>query len=380
METEVNNPFVLGMYVSPEYFCDREAELEQLKSHIWNGRNVVLTARRRIGKTGLIHHLFHQKDIREQYNTVFADVYTTSSFQDFVYKLTKSVLNSDIARNVNWAQKIGRFIKSLRLTLTFNNETSMPEFNITLGDIRSPETTLEEVFQYLNSSNKKTILAIDEFQTIAQYKESVSTEAQLRSVVQVSPNVRMIYSGSEAHILAEMFLSAHRPFYQSTTPMHLDVIPESEYYDFAKSHFEKIKRELSSEVFSSIYTAYNGCTWHVHSILNALYNVREEGKEIGFKDVEKALETTLCMYKYQFEELMRILSPRQQDLLRAMAREEPVEKILSEEFIIRNNLGTASSIQGSLRALERKGLVQRETDGWHILDYFLAKWILRSRF
>mgnify|MGYP006918814616 CR=1 FL=1 len=52
----VNNPFIVGGYLSPHYFCDREVETEQLIRNITNGRNVVIISVRRMGKTGLIRH------------------------------------------------------------------------------------------------------------------------------------------------------------------------------------------------------------------------------------------------------------------------------------------------------------------------------------
>lgn len=49
-----------------------------------NGRNVALISPRRLGKTGLIHHFFHQADVREQFRTFFIDIYATSSLAELV--------------------------------------------------------------------------------------------------------------------------------------------------------------------------------------------------------------------------------------------------------------------------------------------------------
>ena len=54
------NPFLLTGYVSPEYFCGRKNETKMLISALRNGRNVTLVSPRRMGKTGLIRHVFHQ--------------------------------------------------------------------------------------------------------------------------------------------------------------------------------------------------------------------------------------------------------------------------------------------------------------------------------
>ena len=54
----LSNPFVIGKYVDKDYFCDREKESEMLVHHIVNGRNVAIMSERRLGKTGLIEHVF----------------------------------------------------------------------------------------------------------------------------------------------------------------------------------------------------------------------------------------------------------------------------------------------------------------------------------
>lgn len=55
-EQVVNNPFVVGKYLSDKYFCDRSEETEFLRKQILNGRDVALISPRRIGKSGLIQH------------------------------------------------------------------------------------------------------------------------------------------------------------------------------------------------------------------------------------------------------------------------------------------------------------------------------------
>ena len=61
----LNNPFVVYGYKGAEYFCDRQKETEKMISTLYNERNITLVAPRRMGKTGLIHHVFHQME--EQY-------------------------------------------------------------------------------------------------------------------------------------------------------------------------------------------------------------------------------------------------------------------------------------------------------------------------
>ena len=60
MIAKIKNPFVVNGYVSEEYFCDRESETAELTGALRNERNMVVVSPRRMGKTGLIEHCFHQ--------------------------------------------------------------------------------------------------------------------------------------------------------------------------------------------------------------------------------------------------------------------------------------------------------------------------------
>ena len=67
---QLKNHFIYEGYESPDYFCDRIVESENLIAHLQNGRNVTLVSPRKIGKTGLIQHTFHL--IKEQIKMRFA--------------------------------------------------------------------------------------------------------------------------------------------------------------------------------------------------------------------------------------------------------------------------------------------------------------------
>ena len=78
-------------------------------------------------------------------------------------------------------------LHSLAGSLGYDPLTQTPKFDIKLGDIHSPELTLEEIFGYLERAGKPCIFAIDEFQQIAEYPEK-NVEATLRTYIQKMNN------------------------------------------------------------------------------------------------------------------------------------------------------------------------------------------------
>ena len=129
-----------------------------------------------------------------------------------------------------------------------------------------------EIFKYLEEADNPCILAIDEFQQIGNYEEK-NTEAMLRTLVQRSTNTSFIFSGSKRHLMANMFNSPSKPFYQRCMTMGLNPIPLSTYTDFAVSLFEDYGKHLDRELVSTVYNMYKGCTWFVQMIMNELFSL-----------------------------------------------------------------------------------------------------------
>ena len=185
MADRLDNPFIItGKYISGEYFCDREAETGDLVSNIVNWRNTVLVSPRRMGKTGLIHHTFAQEQIRESYETFFIDIYDTSSLEDFVLLLSKEITSRLQSKGEKFLARFLSVVSSLRLSVSADPYTGLPTIDIAPGETVTAATTLEQVFRYLEASEKPCVVAIDEFQQIADYSDGKKVIATLRKLVQ----------------------------------------------------------------------------------------------------------------------------------------------------------------------------------------------------
>ena len=235
MGTTSKNPFIVVGRIEPQYFCDREAETATLLKAIGAGNNVTLISPRRMGKTGLINHLFEQPAIADNYHTVFIDILHTGSLRELTHQLGRAVFDMVMPLGGKVVTTFLHALHSLAGKFGFDAMTGMPTFSIDLGDITRPALTLEEIFTYLDNADRPCLVAIDEFQQIAAYPEK-NIEALLRSHVQRAANSRFIFAGSEFHILQEMFLKSARPFYNSTDMLELKAI------DLKAAHKEVTER------------------------------------------------------------------------------------------------------------------------------------------
>ena len=371
---ELENPFVYKGYDGPTYFCDREKETENLISALKDGRNITLLSPRKIGKTGLIKHVFNRISSTEKDAVcIYVDIFSTQNLHDFVQVLGAAIVDEALRREKSLMSKVLDAFKAWRPVVTVDVLTGMPSLSLNI-DSTSDEYTLKSIFDYLKSSKKKVYVAIDEFQQVAYYPEK-GTEALLRSHVQFS-NAGFIFSGSRQHLMAEMFNSPQRPFYQSTEFMNLQPIPEDAYYEFASRFFEAKKGSLSQEVFHDIYQRFDGYTWYIQLMMNRLYEGNKRITELH--QATDAIIAVLATLTPQYEMLMTFLTSNQVNLLKAIAKEGKVEQPQSNEFIKRNDLPSPSSVKAALDVLVDKELVYTQPDGYIIYDRLLNLWLQRG--
>ena len=366
------NPFLLAGYLSPGYFCDREQETAKLASALKNGRNVTLTSPRRMGKTGLILHLFNRLE-QEGIACYYVDLYQTDSLASLVEQLGNAVLGTLDSTEKKIVKKVGEFFKSLRPTINIDPQTGEPGFTVNVQPLQA-EYSFQEILNYMEQADKPCIVAFDEFQTITEYADK-KVEALLRSYIQRLNNVHFIFSGSQRHILINMFASASRPFYQSTQLMELNPLHEEIYYDFANNFFEAKKGSIDKEVFHSLYQRFDGYTWYLQAVLHRLY---EQEKHVNTESqLSDAILFQINTLSSHYQTLTTFLTDNQLSLLKAIALAGVVSQPQSMDFIQHYSLPTASSVKSALEVLADKDLVYRTPEGYIVYDRFMGLWLCR---
>jgi uncharacterized protein len=371
-KSKPSNPFLVTGYHSPAYFCNRKAESERIINALSNGRNLTLISPRRMGKTGLIQHVFETGTSKTFFKGYYIDLYPTKTLRDLTVKLGQAVLgtlDSVPAKVLN--QTLGMF-KNLRPLLSFDPITGTPQIEVTLADDERPKESLDEIFDYIGGHTEQCVIAIDEFQQVLSYPEQ-NVEALFRSYSQQLSNVRFIFSGSQRHVMEGMFRNPARPFYQSTELMFLDRIPSNEYVKFAVEKFAKAKKVVSSELVERLYKMVSGHTWYVQYLLNRLYSLPVTSYNL--QDADAMVNQVLKENEPFYEGYTKLITARQWNLMEAIAQEGEVQKPNSQEFLSKYNLGAASTVQSALVALVEKELVLEEGGVYSIYDRFLGMWL-----
>ena len=366
------NPFIYQGYVSPDYFCDRTEETEELIANLQNGRNTTLVSPRRIGKTGLIRNAFYRiKEMDKDAICIYIDIFATKNQHDFVQQFGTAIAQHVMTHQQKALKRLLEFFGSWRPVFSIDPLTSMPTVSVNIEPSQSV-MTLKGIFDFLEQSRQKVYIAIDEFQQITYYPEQ-DLEAQLRSYIQFAPTIKFIFSGSKQHLMAQMFQSPERPFYQSTASMGLGPLHEEIYYDFARHFFETKRRSISHEVFSALYQRFDGITQNIQQILNRLYEVeRHIDKE---HQVKEAVRHIVNRNSMQYGALVGFLTDNQLSLLKAIAKSDRVVSPQANDFIKQYDLPSASSVKTALTLLLDKDLIYHDAKGYWVYDRFFDLWL-----
>ena len=368
------NPFVVGKYLSEAYFCDRSTETAFLLKQIENGRDVAIISPRRMGKSGLIHHLFNQPAVREHYYVFYIDIYATTSLAEFVYMMGKEIYGQLTSRVAQFQDKFFQVVKSLRMGFKIDPMTGQPTFDLGLGDIQSPQTSLDEIFALIEQADMPCIIAIDEFQQIGEYMEK-NVEALLRTKIQQCHRSQFLFAGSKRHTMSNMFNSPAKPFYQSAICMGLDPIPMEVYADFAIKLFGQRSRHLQPDVPQLVWRRYEGYTWFVQMIMNELFSLTPEGATCTAEMIDEAQHNVIMAQESTYIELLSNLPPRQKVVLQAIAKEGIANSVTSSKFIRKYNLNSASSVQSAVKLLLKNDIVTQNGSSYCIYDRFLSEWL-----
>ena len=377
----MENPFYITGIIPEPYFCDREKETLWMIRTLENKAHILLTSPRRMGKTQLVRHVFEQSSIKDNFYTFYTDIYPTTSLHELVLFLSKEIYSVLVPKGKTVLDKFLAGLHSLAGCFGYDPISNTPTFNIKLGDIHSPELTLEEIFKYLEHADKPCIFAIDEFQQIANYPEK-NVEAMLRTHIQQMNNCLFVYAGSNRHVLENMFNSAAKPFYNSAEQIYLDSIPKDIYMNFAEAQFAKAGRSITPDALSYDYDLFEGHTYYVHNVLHNAFAYVNPEKTIDETDIKKTLNDILEDKGRSFASVMNQLNYQQKETLVAVAKERRISGVTSIAFVKKHMLKSPSSVQYAISTLLDKQLLTYQNDGrskvYSVSDRFLEMWISKS--
>ena len=341
-------------------FCNRLEEITQLKTCIEQLRPVLLVSPRRYGKTSLaIRAITQMKMPFAQFD--FFSVVEESDIEKVILQGAGKLISQmetipqkalKLASELFDGTHIRAVLTKMGVSIEINRRKEKPAYHVL--DI------LEKIERLAQKTDKKIILFFDEFQCVGEIASNHAMESVLRQVAQLTKSIAFIFSGSNRHLLNQMFEDRTRPFYKLCERIALDRISETAYINHIQLAAKAIWRaEISSQVLNAIFSVTARHPYYVNLLCSRLW--RGE-----LPDAEMVHQT---WYQYAKEERssvsseMELLSKNQRKLLTILARVGETKAPLGSEFIQKARMAKAS-IEQSLNFLEQKDYIYKDENGY----------------
>lgn len=371
----MQNPFAFSNYVTGESFCNRNKELSELLKYIKGSQNVLLFSHRRFGKSSLIQQVFSKiKEKGLNIGAMHVELYGTISEKDFITRIFQGLnqLESNLERLL---KSVSKALSKIKLDLSIDSVTGTASISPSFAAVNE-KIILEELMSILlkYSQKRKLVIAFDEFQEVANYTED-GFEKRLRSFIQHHSNICYIFSGSQKHLITEMFNSNSRAFYKLADSFPLGKIETEHYIPWIKNLFSRKNVFLPIELIEEIVSRFENHPMYIQNFLFHLWEIprnKEYSPEI-INDLEnKIIEKRSLEYTVLWE----TLSINQKKTLKLILLNNGAN-LFNADSLKSVNLKTGSLVTKALSSLVKKEIIIKNGT-YMIQDIVFKKWLQKT--
>ena len=373
----IMNPFRYGRIVYGDYFYDRKEELAHITATLNGGNNIVLFAPRRYGKTSLVFKVMDSLST-EGTICIYFDCSTAFSLESFAELFVRAVA----AKQSNWQRfltMLSGLVKTLRPTISID-ESGLPQLSIEFTEPKISVGTLADIFNLPEKLSEDTgvrvVVVFDEFQDIQKFSK-YGLENILRNKIQQQKHVNYLFLGSKTHILSDMFNNKNRAFYNSSYHYQLSKLPEQETIAFLKDRFSQSGILIGDAEAKQIIDETDNVPYYIQLLASEIWQCTITEKAVVTPEIIRQCAQQIIIVKDDYyNELFGRLSETQCKLLIALTKEQT--GIFSASYIRKYRLHASSSVQKASSALVEDGIIDKESDKYHICDPFFKRYIQQT--
>ncbi len=371
-----NKPFIFGVATSGDNFTDREKETARLLLNFQHGVNTVLISPRRWGKTSLVQKACHLAQ-SDKLKVVYLDIFSCRSDRDFYDTFASAVLKQTSSKLDEWLEHAKLFLSRISPKISLSPDP-MTDFSISL-EFNPKKEDIDEILQLPEKIAQKNgcsiVVCIDEFQQIAEFKDSKIFQKRLRSVWQLQKSVSYCLFGSKKHLMNELFEKKSLPFYKFGDAIYLQKIGTSDWVKYICSRFEATGKQISEELAEKICHIVENHSSYVQQL--AWLTWIHTNKVATLQDFEAAYQDIIDQNTPLFEKQIENLTTYQMNFLQAII-DGVHSEFSSQEILQKYQLGSSANVTIVKRALVKKELIEIEKRQTFIPDPVMKVWLKKE--
>jgi uncharacterized protein len=358
-------------------FFDREVERKRLKYNIETNTHTLVTSPRRYGKTSLVFRSIAELAVIG----IQIDLMVATDSEKIQMIILDGIGNATAAITAGKVKLVDRARKIFQpFGMVESVELGKMSFKFYPAPLqKAPHLIVLEALQRLEKlagdTGNKVVLFLDEYQHALDIKGIGDFEAALRSFAQTAKHVVFVFSGSNRHILQEMFSDKSRPFYNMCDHILLNKISQKDY----ERHLMKLakkqwKKQMDDEVLATILAVTTRHSYYINLLCRRLW--QREGC-LSVADVLNEWQTIAAEKKYEVSGDFDKITPIQRSILVELAR-EPFARLASKAVMARLN-ASVTGVTHAMADLVRRDYVFRDEQNVYRVLNPLMEYVLQQQ-
>lgn len=382
----METPFKVGGAVEPPYFVGREEDLRVLERSARNlDQHYLILAPRRFGKTSLLLNLRRRLVEEHALLVPYVNCRDMAGPEDLYHLLVRALLQElERKRGLKglWARfrtVFGeRVLSAIRALEEIGGEVG--EWGKVYLRFREREINEGELVRAAFSFPARVavehrvgvVFLLDEFQEVAEFDGRIFSV--LKGAMDRTGNVRYFFSGSSLGLIRDIFLREDSPLYLMVARYRLGPLPREEALRFLRERFTVGGIKADFQALEGMYELTGGIPFYLQKLGLIVFRVMLlQGKtRIETEEVVRAFGEMLEELDGEFEvRWLSEFSPLQRRILRALAQ-------LGQAGVteVAQRIGTKpSDISSSLTRLREALVIERNDEGYRIVDMAFARWV-----
>lgn len=372
----IKSPFKYGSTVSNKAFTNRKKEIEKLFLNLTSGINTTIISPRRWGKSSLVEKVFIKID-RHSKNTktIIIDLFSVQSEEEFLELLAGEIIKASSSKWEEWIKTSKNVFKKLVPKISFGLDP-LNEFNLSFEWeelLKHKDEILDLPEVIAKNKHIKFIIALDEFQNIANFTHYESFEKKLRSKWQRHKHVTYCLFGSKRHMMTDIFNNTSKPFYRFGDIMLLEKIKTEDWVSFITKSFKNSEKNISNALAERISLLMKNHSWYVQQLAHYTWYKTEHKTTV--ENLNEALSELINANSPLYQKEVETLSKTQLNLLKAIIQGE--NKLTSVSVMNKYKLGTPRNVSKNKLILQNNDLIDFKNKTYEFLDPAFELWFLK---
>lgn len=369
-----SNPYHFGSPALDPYFCDREAEVNDLGALMHAHIHVFLLGPRRYGKTSIVKRALRSFEA-DGGRAGYAELIRCTTELDVATEVLSAVVNGVLSgrhRAKGWLEDVLRRLRihptvgvgpDGRVSLSFEPQLAS----------RSWQQILDDAVLLLQEAahDGPVALALDEVQQMA----SIGAKGMGGTLKQMADQLTsgsLLLSGSHQSTMDTLTKGRGAPLYGMGERLVIEPIPPEAMVPYLQRRARAGGKRLDRATAAELYVRGGAVPNYVQQLAFAAFELA--ATTIDLTTLDAALAGIVARQSSDFAERFEGLADSQRRVLLALAR-EPTGRVYTRTFMAQVNVANANAVRKALDVLMRQELVDRRAGVYEVVSPFLTEWL-----